>query len=93
MPEDISRREFLKGALAAIGLVVVSQIPEWVCAIEDEEFDELIEISTQVLSHDEVLDVLDQEDLEEALGLVFTMLLENGIEPEEYLIMQGFLSG
>ncbi len=86
-----SRRDFLKAALLTVGILTVSQIPDWVDSLETEKFDELIQICKEVLSPEEVLDVLDQEDYQEALGLVYSFILNSGLDPDEYLISQDYI--
>jgi hypothetical protein len=91
MSEKMSRRDFLKAALVAVGVVVTNELPAWVELDDDELFNELVEICTEQLEPEEVLDVLESEDLQDALGAVFGFLIEKGIEPEAYLIMKDFL--
>jgi len=92
MTVNVSRREFLQGSLGAALYKAIPKIPEWIHVIEDKDFVELVKICKEILTEDEVLDVMDVEDFWDALGLVFTMLLEHGEDPEEYLIMQNFLA-
>jgi hypothetical protein len=92
MRENMSRRDFLEAALLAAEKVIERKIPSWIYEVEkDELFKEFVGICAEILEEDELLDLLGSDDLEEALGLVFTLLLTKGIEPEEYLIMQDFL--
>lgn len=53
---------------------------------------DLAEAIKDVLSEEEILDLQDCENLEEALSLAFTCLIEEGIEdPEEFLREKGIL--
>lgn len=93
MFEQLDRRKFLKTVVAVAVKGFVGEIPEWVDDIEQEYFDELVRICEGVLTSEEILDVLDMEDLDEALGLVFSFLItKDAIDPMEFLIVQGFLS-
>lgn len=92
--EGLSRRDFLKNFLAGLGIILIKdalQLPEWIEDFDEPTTQELAEICSEILLEDEVLDVFDQEDLETALGLVFTLLIEHGENPEQYLIMKDFL--
>lgn len=72
-------------------MTLLQPLPSWVEIEDDREFADLVKVCTEVLTEDELHDVLAEADLEEALGLVFSFLLEKGEDPEEYLIMQNFL--
>ncbi|NCN24425.1 MAG: hypothetical protein COU65_03105 [Candidatus Pacebacteria bacterium CG10_big_fil_rev_8_21_14_0_10_42_12] len=88
----ISRRDFLKLTLAAAGIALTADLPTWIDSIKDIQFKNLIEICTDLLRPDQVLDILDADlDLQDAIGSCFTFLLENGEDPEEFLIEEGFL--
>lgn len=90
---ELSRRDFLKSVLAATaGALLTSDLPKWIDTIKDEELEELVKICEKFLSKDQILDILDAElDAQDALGLCFTYLIECGEEPEDFLILQGFL--
>ena len=89
---EISRRNFLKLTLAAVGIVLTADLPVWIESLENIQFKNLIEICTYLLRPDQVLDILDADlDLQDAIGSCFTFLLENGEDPEEFLIEEGFL--
>lgn len=91
MSEQMPRREFLKTALMAVGVLLIGDLPDWIELENDQEFKELVQICTEVLNEDELNDLLEVEDFEQAMGLVFGLLLDKDIEPENYLILQDFL--
>ena len=93
--EGLTRRDFLKTALIAAGRVAVGNIdmPEWVEEFDEPSIEELAKICTKVLSDIEVAEVLQQPDLGTALGYTFSLLIQHGEDPEQYLIGKNFLQG
>ncbi|MDQ5951393.1 MAG: hypothetical protein QG639_670 [Patescibacteria group bacterium] len=89
---EIIRDNAFRNALNEKGITESVDLPEWLDIPDDEEFKELVEICFKYLSEDQLLDLLDIQDFDEALGLVFSFLNANSIDPETYLIMIGYIS-
>jgi len=88
---SISRRDFLKFTLASAG-IVLTDVPAWIDKLKDDQFENLMEICTQFLETEQVLDILDAKlDLQGAIGECFSFLMQSGQDPESLLIEHAFL--
>lgn len=93
--EGLSRRELLAAALSGIVVVLATDLPVWIEQLSDDQlFQQFKDLCTnsEYFDQDELLDLFEvSDDLQDALGYFYTVLLSKGVEPAEYLLIEEFI--